>query len=265
MSSQVTRLLHNEIVKASRRKLPYFGVFAVGLLCVITYFVAGRLSGASTANGWSYCALSMELVFSDIGPILILVFASLSLAEETGGGAIRSLLATPVHRWELYVAKAGLGLLYMLVLSLVALLCSLALAKIQYNFGVVGDSFGVVYSREKALHEFVLGYILSWVPLAALVMCGLLISTIIRSPGAAVATAISGFFIVDFVKHLVGLDPYIFTRYIAYSWLNLQQLAQGMDYQWQPEVWKMIGLSAASAVVAFFAGLIYFVRQDLNH
>jgi ABC-type transport system involved in multi-copper enzyme maturation permease subunit len=96
-------------------------------------------------------------------------------------------------------------------------------------------------------------------------MYGILISTIVRTPGAAVAVGISTLFVIEFTKHLAGLDPYIFTRYITYSWLNLVQIAQGMDYQWRPEVWKMIELSGVSAVVTFVAGLIVFVRQDLNH
>jgi hypothetical protein len=96
-------------------------------------------------------------------------------------------------------------------------------------------------------------------------MYSLLISTLVRSPGAAVAVGISTLFLIDFTKHLVGLDPYIFTRYINSAWLTLQQIAQGMDHQWRPEVWKMIALSGASAVVTFGSGLILFVRQDLNH
>lgn len=94
---------------------------------------------------------------------------------------------------------------------------------------------------------------------------GLLISTMIRSSGAAVAVGISSLFLIEFTKHLVGLDPYIFTRYIAYSWLTLLEFAQGMDYQWCPKVWNMIELCGISAVVTFVAGLIIFVRQDLNH
>jgi hypothetical protein len=64
---------------------------------------------------------------------------------------------------------------------------------------------------------------------------------------------------------LKGLDPYIFTKYLASSWTNLLQLAQGMDYQWQPEVWKMLALSGVYAVVTFGAGLVIFVRGDQNH
>ena len=153
----------------------------------------------------------------------------------------------------------------MMVLSAAALLFSAALASIHYHFGAVGDSLGIVYGRSQALQQFLLGYVLSWIPLGALVMFGLLISTLVRNPGVAVAVGIGTLFLINFTKHLVGLDPYIFTRHLDYSWLVLQQFAQGMDYQWRPEVWKMIGLSGVSAVVAFSAGLVLFVRRDLNH
>jgi ABC-type transport system involved in multi-copper enzyme maturation permease subunit len=264
MSRQFGPLFRNEIAKALRRKLPYFGLVAVGLICIVSHFVAGRNTAASS-NAWGYVAFSMQLVFSDIGPIFVIVFAAMSLAEETGTGTIRAALAAPVHRWELYLAKATIGMCYMLLLSLVAVACSMALATIHYDFGAVGDSFGVIYDAKRITKDFVFGYVLSWMPLAALVMYGLFISTIIRSPGAAVAVGISTLFLIDFTKHLVGIDPYVFTRYIVYSWTTLQQLAQGMDYQWRAEVWKMIGLCGAYTVVAFGAGLAIFVKEDLNH
>jgi ABC-2 type transport system permease protein len=265
MRSQFMPLLRNEITKAARRKLPYFGILAVGLLCVVIYFAAGRLSTAATANAWGYLAFSMQLVFTDLGPIFVINFAAMLLSQETGTGTIRAVLAAPVHRWELYAAKAAVGMLYMLVLSVAALLFSTALAKVHYNFGPVTDSFGVVYSQGTALREFLLGYALSWIPLVALVTFGLFISTIIRSPGTAVSVATASLFVIDFTKNLVGLGPYIFTKDIGYPWVVLLQLAEGTDYQWQPEVWNMMVLSGVFALIAFGAGLIIFVREDLNH
>jgi ABC-2 type transport system permease protein len=265
MSSQLVPLLRNEIAKAARRKLPYFGLFALGLMSVLVYFIAGGLSNASTANAWGYIGFSMQLLFSDIGPIFVIVFAAMLVSEETGTGTIRAALAAPVYRWELYAAKAVTGLLYMMIFSAAALLFTTAMAGIHYRFDAVGDSAGVVYSRNQVMHELLVGYALSWIPLGALVMYGLLISTLIRSAGAAVAVGITTLFIIDFTKHLVGIDPYIFTRYIDYPWMNLQQIAQGMDYQWRPEIWRMITLSVVSAVITFGAGLIIFVRRDLNH
>jgi ABC-2 type transport system permease protein len=265
MPSQLAPLLRNEITKASRRKLPYFGIIAIGVLCVAVYFVAAGASSSARVNAWGYVGFSMQLVFADIGPIMIVAFSSLLIAEETGSGTIRAALAAPVHRWEVYLAKVMMGLLYMIVLSVTALLFSMALARVNYSFGAVSDAFGVIHSRPQATQQFVLAYALSWIPLSALVMYGILISTLIRSPGAAVATGVSVFFLVDFTKHLVGLDPYLFTKYIAHSWVVLQQAAEGMDYQWQPEVWRMASLSGLYLVIAFAVGLVIFTRQDLNH
>jgi ABC-type transport system involved in multi-copper enzyme maturation permease subunit len=265
MRSQFAPLLRNEIAKAAHRTLPYFGIFVMGLLSVVVYFAAGQLSNAATANAWGYVGFSMQMLFSNLGPILIVSFAARLVAEETGTGTIRAALAAPVHRWEFYLAKAVTGLLYMMVFSAAALLFSAALAGIHYRFGAVGDSFGVVYSRNQAMQGLLAGYALSWIPLGALVMYGLLISTLIRTAGTAVAVGVTTLVLIDFTKHLAGLDPYIFTRYIDYSWLNLQQMAQGLDYQWRPEVWRMIVLSGVSAVVTFGAGLVLFVREDLNN
>ena len=265
MSNQLLRLLHNEFAKAARRKLPSFGFCLIGLVAVVIYFVAGQLSSAASANAWGYVGFSMQMIFTDIGPITIIAFSARLMAEETGTGTIRAALAAPMHRWEFYLAKAVTGLLYMMLITAAALLFSVALGIIHYHFGDVTDAAGVIFTEKEALQSLLAAYLLSWIPLSALVMYGLLISTVIRNTGASVSVGISSLFLIDFTKHLAGLDPYIFTRYINYSWLNLLQLSQGLDFQWRPEVWNMIALSGISATVAFLAGLIIFVKQDLNH
>jgi ABC-type transport system involved in multi-copper enzyme maturation permease subunit len=262
--SQFLPLLHNEIVKATRRKLPYFGLLMGGLICVLTCVVAGEVGASNTGNAWGYVALSMQLVFTDIGLIFVLVFAAMLMADETRSGTIRAALAAPLHRWEFYLAKAATGLLYMIVMSLVCLVLSALLARTHYRFGAVADSLGEIYSQRIVLEHFLLAWVLSWVPLAAIVCYGLCLSTIVRSSGAAVAVSIGTLYVIDFTKHLVGLDPYIFTRYTVYPWQIVGQIAQGVDYRWQPEVWKMLGLCGIYAVVTFGAGLVLFLRQDLN-
>jgi ABC-type transport system involved in multi-copper enzyme maturation permease subunit len=264
MPSQLLPLLRNETVKAIRRKLPYFGLLMGGLICVLTYVVADEIGTANTANAWGYVALSMQLVFTDIGLIFVLVFAAMLMADETRSGTIRAALAAPLYRWEFYLAKAATGLLYMIAMSLVCLVLSILLARAHYGFGPVADSLGEIYSWKMALANFLLAWVLSWVPLAAIVCYGLFLSTIIRSSGAAVAVSIGTLYVIDFTKHLVGLDPYIFTKYMGYPWQVLGQIAQGVSYQWQPEIWKMLGLCGAYGIGAFIAGLILFLRQDLN-
>lgn len=264
MTNQFLPLLRNEITKAARRKLPYFGFLMGGLVCLLTFAIARETGGRNAANAWAYVALSMQLVFTDIGLIFILVFAAMLLAEETRSGTIRAALAAPLSRSEFYLAKAAAGLLYMIVMSLVCLVLSALLARVRFRFGPVVDSLGEVYSQKTALSNLLLAWLLSWIPLVAVVCYGLCLSTVIRSSGAAVAVSIGTVYVIDFTKHLVGLDPYISTRYIGYPWQVLLQVAQGVDYQWRPEVWKMLGLCGVYAVVTFGVGLILFVRQDLN-
>ena len=62
MTSQFIPLLRNEATKAARRKLSWFGIFMIGLVCVIVYFIAGQLSNAATANAWGYVGFSMQIV-----------------------------------------------------------------------------------------------------------------------------------------------------------------------------------------------------------
>lgn len=257
-------LLQNEIAKALRRKLPYFGLFAVSLIGLLVYVVIDQLNDSDITNAWGYVTLSMQMVFTDIGLIFVIIFSTLLLADETRSGTIRALLASPYARWQFFVAKTLAGHLYMIVLSLGTLGLSLILASIHHEFCAIADDFGPIYSFRHVLGNFLFAYALSWVPLAAMVNYGLLISTLIRSPGAAVGAGIGTVYIIDFTKHLVGIDPYIFTRYITYPWQIMHQVTQGVDYQWQPEVWRMLGLCGINGLILFVLGLVIFTRQDLN-
>jgi ABC-type transport system involved in multi-copper enzyme maturation permease subunit len=257
-------LLHNEIAKAIRTKLPYFGLFAVSLVCLLAFVVTKETSSAENLNAWGYLSLSMQLVFTDIGLIFITIFSAMLVAEETGFGTIRLVLSSPLLRWEFYTAKVLTGLFYAGVMSIISLVISVCLGLLHYKFGDVTDSMGLIYRRKEVLGNFVLAFFLSWIPLAAVVTYGVFISTIVKKPGQAVAVAIGSIYLIDFTKHLIGIDSYIFTRYIGYSWRVFNQIAQGVDYQWTPEVWKMIFMSLVYCFITFTAGLAVFAKRDLN-
>jgi hypothetical protein len=53
---------------------------------------------------------------------------------------------------------------------------------------------------------------------------GLFVSTVVRSPGAAVMVATGSFRVIDFLKSLVGLAPYVFTKDLGYPLVVLLQL-----------------------------------------
>ncbi|MHC4084303.1 MAG: ABC transporter permease [Planctomycetota bacterium] len=264
MSNMIIPLLRNEIAKATRTKLPYFGFLVISILCILIFVVTGASLDGETLNAWGYTSLSMQLVFTDIGLICIAVFASMLIAEETAFGTVRTVLSSPVLRWEFYVAKVLTGLLSAVVLSVISLVVSACLGAVNYRFGDVADSMGLIYSNKEVFVNFLLAFFLSWIPLAALVMYGIFVSTIVRKSGQAVAVTIGTLYLIDFTKHIVGIDSYIFTKYIGFSWQVFNQVAQGVDYQWRPQVWHMIAMSLVYCFVMFAAGLVIFSRRDLN-
>jgi ABC-type transport system involved in multi-copper enzyme maturation permease subunit len=264
MGSMVIPLLHNEIAKATRTKLPYFGLVVTSILCVLIFVVTNATMDSETLNAWGYTSLSMQLVFTDIGLICIAVFASMLIAEETAFGTARAVLSAPLLRWEFYVAKVLTGLLYAATLSIVSLIISACLGAWNYQFGDVADSMGMIYARKEVFVNFLIAFFLSWIPLSALVIYGILISTIVKKSGQAVAVTIGTMYLIDFTKHIIGVDAYIFTKHIGFSWRVFNQVSQGVDYQWSPEVWNMIAMSLIYCFVMFAAGLVIFSKRDLN-
>ena len=264
MPSMVIPLLRNEIAKATRTKLPYFGFLAVSLVCLLTLFITKEAGNAEGHNAWGYVSLSMQLVFTDIGLIFIAIFSAMLIAEETGFGTARTVLSCPVLRWEFYLAKVLTGLLYVLIMSIISLGISVCLGLLNYQFGDVSDSMGLIYGTKEILGNFLMALFLSWIPLAAVVTYGVFISTIVRRPGQAVAVTIGTIYVIDFTKHIMKIDSYIFTRYIGFPWRTFNQVAQGVNYQWSPEVWKMISLSLVYCFITFVAGLAIFAKRDLN-
>lgn len=260
----VLPLLRNEISKASRTKLPYFGIIGAVIVCVLAFAVTKEVGTGQTVNGWGYVTLSMQFVFSDIGLIFVAVFSAMLIAEETSSGTARTLLSSPVLRWELYLAKVLMGLLYAMIISIASLIASICLGSLRYQFGDIADSAGLIYGKNEVLANFLVAFFLSWLPLASTVLYGILVSTIIRRSGQAVAVAIGTIYLIDFTKHFIGIDSYVFTRYLGFSWGIFHQVAQGVDYQWLPTAWKMIAVSLIYCLVTSALGLAIFTKRDLN-
>ena len=124
MPGMVIPLLRNEITKVARTKLPYFGIVATALVCVLTFVAAKLPTSGGTLNAWDFVGLAMQAAFADVGVIFIGIFAAMLIADETGSGTARVVLSSPALRWEFYLAKVLTGLLYMMVTSATALLIS---------------------------------------------------------------------------------------------------------------------------------------------
>jgi len=172
MLRRTLNLLRNELAKSLRTRFFWTSLAAIGFVCVVM-FLSIRRDDIGEINGWVYVGLVMQGLFAEVGLILVAVFSAMLLAEETATGTIRAALTVPIRRRELFLAKAGSGLLYMILASFFALILSLALASTKYTFGPIADSAGVIYGTTEIVSNLIRAYLLSWIPLGTLVLFGL--------------------------------------------------------------------------------------------
>jgi ABC-2 type transport system permease protein len=234
------------------------------VLSVSTFVLMGKSTAQEVLNGWGFVCYAAQMMFSDIGIILIVIFAALLLAEETGSGTIRFVLPSPLSRIDFFCAKVLMALIYVVGVSLFTLLLAVAIGALRYPFGGVSDYAGLVYSRGQVLMHLAIALLLSWVPLIAAASYGILMSALITQPAKAMGAAIGLLFTVDMTKHIFGFEPYVFTRYVVLPWAIFQQIAQGIDSEWYPAIRSMVVVSLATVVVCLGVAMVVFVRRDLN-
>ena len=260
----ILSLLRNEIEKTLRSKLAYFGIGAVTLVCVVIFVFTRGLRSSDSVNGWAFVGFGMQGAFADVGLVFIAIISALLIAEETGSGTGRMVLSSPVWRWEFFVAKVLTGLLYATVLYVIAVLVSIGLGALRYQFGDVADSAGLIYGTKEVLLNLGAAFLLGWIPVSAVVSFGIFLSAITKKGSQAIGIVIGTLILIETLKHLLGVGPYVFTSYIGSSWAIFHEVAQGVAYEWLPEAWKIIAVPLVYWLVLFTAGLVLFCRRDLN-
>ena len=256
-------LLRNEIEKTLRAKIAYVGIAAVCAACAVV-FLSTEAYDRSTLSGWAYVALAMQGGFADVGVIFIGLFSAMLLADETGTGTARMVLASPIRRREFYLAKVLTGFGYMMVLSGIALGVSMALGAGRYEYGAVSDAIGLIYPAREVIRCFLVAFFASWLPLAAVVSFGILVSAVTDKAGLAIGIVLGALIFGETLKHFVHIGPFLFTTYVPAAWAVFHDVAQGVDYEWRPEIWWILGVPAGYCIVSLSAGLFLFCRRDLT-
>jgi ABC-type transport system involved in multi-copper enzyme maturation permease subunit len=260
---RILRLLRNEVIKAGNGRLALIGVAVSCLICLIL-FTTLRPQEVGALNGWIFTQMVMLTVFTEMGVVFAALFAAQLVAEETGSGTIRLGLCAPVRRYEYFLAKVLAAHLYMMALTVIVLAVTVALGSLRHDFGPIGDTVGVVYGVSQACRCLAVTVALTWLPLGAVVMFALLISVSATRAGVAMGTTLAAIILLETLKHLIGIGPWLFTNYLPFPWVVFHEMAQGVDYRWFPELWKMLAVCGSTWGLAFAAALWRFSRRDLN-
>lgn len=260
---RILLLLRNEVTKAGNGKLASIGVAVCCLFCLI-FFATIRPQEVGALNGWIFTQMVMLALFTEMGMIFVALFAAQLFAEETGSGTIRLGLCAPVRRYEYFLAKVIAAHLYMAALTVIVLATTVTLGSLKHDFGPIRDSIGVIYGSAQASRCLAVTMVLSWLPLGTVAMFGLLISVSATRAGVAMGMTIGTIILIETLKHLIGIGPWLFTNYLPFPWVVFHEMAQGVDYRWFPELWKMLAVCGGTWVLTFVAALWRFCRRDLN-
>src|SRR5579875_893779 len=233
------RLLRSELrlVFRRRRNLALLGVVAVIPLIVgiALRLAAPPASGAGSngngppfldqvaGNGVFLAFLALTVMLTLVLPLVVAVVSGDSVAGEAGYGTLRYLLAVPAGRTRLlgvkYVTAVAFGLCAVLVITIVSLLCGVAL----FPTGPVTLLSGSTVPLAEGLLRLFFGALYVAAGMAALAAIGLAISTFTEHAiGAIAALAVITVAseVADNVPQFAAVQPYLPTHW----WLMFDSL-----------------------------------------
>ncbi len=233
MFSRIFRMALVETYKLTRQRLFYIALFLI-CLTVIGSTCADKIFYLSKEPGTGFTILGSALLNGfKIGAIALLIFGSLMVASEMTTGTIKTTLIRPYRRSEWWLAKALVMLLLVLFIILLVVIPALVISWQAYGFTDVTDPVIKDYVHlEKVvmLRYFLYSCILVILPLIAIALMGLFISTLIEQVGSAVALAILLYLALEYLvlSFFDTLAPFCFTSYLDWYLITWRDLSQGI-------------------------------------
>jgi ABC-type transport system involved in multi-copper enzyme maturation permease subunit len=268
--------LHNEFSKFARQKFPYLGMVAVILLAI--FWVRGIRQIASPGTEMNAFSLIVKGAISAVTsfiPLFAVIFASVLVASETDSGTYRNILSRPIRRTTFLTAKILFAFSYVFLLVVLYIVVAVPVTLSQYSFGPITDHGEVIYSLPRIVRVCAIAFLLTLIPLFAIVSYGILVSTAAKSLTSALGIGVGLLVAIEPLKHLIrwgnwNLSTYILTTYLDTALNIADQAASGFDYEWLPRgLWASDlswGLMLSLGGIGIFLGASYaiFLRRDLN-
>jgi ABC-type transport system involved in multi-copper enzyme maturation permease subunit len=123
----------------------------------------------------------------------------------------------------------------------------------------------LIYTGGELFRAYALGLLVQLLPLFATVSYGVMVSTLTRSPAAAITATVGLWLLLDTVKYPLGVAPYLFTSYFETPWQPfVARVSNDLATAWFPDAGYCLGISAAYGLVFMATALIAFQRRNLH-
>jgi len=251
MLSRIWSLTKIELFKFYRQRIFFISLVLVILVVALSVLMEKMSpSTKATVNGIgpliSGCLNGFRLV-----TFLILVIGALLFASETTFGTIRTVLIAPIRRSELVLAKAITVIILALIFTLLIELVAFGLSWSVYGFHNITDPTfpEIVHLAKSEMLLYVLYTFLHiLLPLVAIGLMGLFISTLVENAGISVAISIILYLVLDsFVANLFEeVSSFLFNPYWNYYLDTLKNMSEGA----LQEIWRFKAINSLLGVNA---------------
>ena len=251
MIPRIWSLTKIELFKFYRQRIFFISLFLLTLVVVVSVLME-KISPTTkaTVNGIAPliagCLNGFRLV-----TFLILVIGALLVASETTFGTIRTILIAPIRRSELVLAKAITVIILALLFTLLIESIAFGLSWTVYGFYNITDpTFPEIVHLAKA--EMLLYVLYTFLhillPLVAIGLMGLFISTLVENAGISVAISIILYLVLDsFLANLFEeVSSFLFNPYWNYYLDTLKNMSEGA----LQEIWRFKSINLLLGVKA---------------
>ncbi|MBW7863018.1 MAG: ABC transporter permease subunit [Candidatus Hydrogenedens sp.] len=215
-------------------------------------------------SDYDFIAQASPMALGLVGFVMLLVWCAGLLAPETGSGAVRFYLVRPILRREYVLAKFLAGAAYAVLLLAVVGGASWGVAFALGDLQGVAYGGELVHTREAMFGAWLLGGLLSLLPLWAGASLALLASACTRSTATAAMVTLGVWLLLDLVKHPLGVDAWVFTTYLEAPWQVFVNRCDGLDASWSPMAWRCAAASLGVTLPSVGGAMLVLGRRDLT-
>lgn len=249
-----------EFIKYSRLFFPYFGPVFV-LLAVIGTLLLQPIE-ADGVSDLGFIGAAVPAALNIVGFLMLLIYTAGLVAGETESGTIRTVLIRPIRRWEFLTAKLLNAATYALLLNITGVVSAWATVALLGEASGIDFGGELIYTGQEMNLALGIAALLNLAPHLTAAAYAIMISTLVSRTATAIGAAVGGWLLVDYIKHALRFDEFIFSTYLDQSWIVYSDRCKGLATPFVPDAYY--GLAVCAVWFILFTGIAFVVIRRRN-